>query len=159
MENSSDIQINDTSYYSLGFPTENIKDILPRNNYTSQIKESLNDSDILFIEGAEDAGKTTLCAEFIKNNIHNSISVFFNPDNNLDYKIDYFFINTVDQLNFLLEKEITNDEFSNKTKEEYRSNIFQLRKKSRTSNNPIYLVIDGGLTPYNSDFFTFDVQR
>jgi len=138
--NNADI-IN-TSYYSIGFPNEDFKKLLFRDNYLSQMKQLLNTSDILFIEGEEDSGKTILCAQFIIKNIEHSLSVFFNTNNSFDYDIDYYLLNIVDQINFILNNEVI-EKNNYRTIEEYRSKIFQLRKIYRTNNKKLYLLIDG----------------
>jgi len=61
------VKVVDTTFYSIGFPNENWGDLINRNNYISQIEDYFSDEiKILFLEGEEDAGKTTLCAQFAK---------------------------------------------------------------------------------------------
>lgn len=145
-------KIIDTTYYSIGFPNENWQEIISRNNYLSQIEDYfLSEAKILFLEGDEDAGKTTLCAQFAKKNIDNTITIFFNPLNKLDFQIDYFCSNVVPQIKHILKEQPTYEENHIGT-EEYQRYIFQLRKMLKSSPRKIYFIIDGLENAINEDF-------
>lgn len=132
----------DNTYYSIGFPNEKWNELVTRDNYISQIEKYLdNDSTIIFIEGEEDSGKTTLSGLFARKNVNHTISVFFNPNNLIDYKREYLFANVVPQIKFLLNEEI--DDSNHYDIEEYRHCIFQLRKKYKSNCQCIYFIIDG----------------
>lgn len=116
----------DNNYYSIGFPNEKWDEIISRENYISQIENYLdNDTNIIFIEGAEDSGKTTINGIFARKNVTQTVSVF-NPSNSLDFKREYLFANIVPQIKNLLNEEIHDTEHYDI--EEYRHSIFQLRK-------------------------------
>lgn len=67
----------DNNYYSIGFPNEKWDEIISRENYISQIENYLdNDTNIIFIEGAEDSGKTTINGIFARKNVTQTVSVF-----------------------------------------------------------------------------------
>ncbi|MPM08864.1 hypothetical protein SDC9_55180 [bioreactor metagenome] len=140
----------DNNYYSIGFPNEKWDEIITRDNYISQIENYLdNDSNIIFIEGAEDSGKTTLNGIFARKNVTQTISVFFNPSNSLDFKREYLFANIVPQIKNLLNEEIKDSEYYDI--EEYRHSIFQLRKKLKSNCKCIYFIIDGLESKINED--------
>lgn len=128
--------------FSLGFPHEKIKNKIPRDNYIVQIESLLIDNNILFIDGEEDSGKTTLLVDFLKKHQQNSVSIFFRPLNKIDYEIDYFFENANDQLDFLL-----NDKKSDKDVQSsilnFRSLLHRLRKKYKNRDKKFYFIIDG----------------
>ena len=89
----------DNTYYSIGFPNEQWNELIARDNYISQIENYLeNDTAIIFVEGEDDSGKTTLNALFARKNVSNTISVFFNQNSVLDFKRDYLFSNVVPQI-------------------------------------------------------------
>ena len=79
-------RIIDNTFYSIGFPNEDWGKLIKRDNYLSQIKDYLdNEVKILFIEGEDDSGKTTLCGQFARKNESHTITVFFNPHNKNDF--------------------------------------------------------------------------
>lgn len=132
----------DNTYYSIGFPTEKWNELIYRDNYISQIENYLeNNATIIFIEGEEDSGKTTLNALFARKNVDITISVFFNHNSVLDFKKEYLFSNIVPQIKNILKEEIDDSKYYDI--EEYRHSIFQLRKKFKSSNNCVYFIIDG----------------
>jgi hypothetical protein len=132
----------DNTYYSIGFPTEQWNELIARDNYISQIENYLeNDVTIIFIEGEEDSGKTTLNALFARKNVNNAISVFFNQNSVLDFKREYLFSNIVPQIKNILKEDIDDSKYYDI--EEYRHSIFQLRKKFKSNNKCIYFIIDG----------------
>lgn len=139
------VKIIDNTYFSIGFPEKDWDKLLNRDNYLSQIEDIFsNDTKILFIEGEEDSGKTTLCAQFAKRNVENTISVFFNPLDTLDYKIEFFYSNIVAQIRNILKEEPIQYELEKYISiEEYQRYIFQLRKILKKGINKIYLIIDG----------------
>ncbi len=137
-------EIIDTAFYSDGFPNENWEQLIQRTNYMSQIDDALSDNiRIIFIEGEEDSGKTTLVAQFVKKNINSTVSVFFNQLNNLDYKVDYFCTNVVLQISHLLKETVEDDDISLISTEQYRQKLFQYRKTLRRGRNHLNIVIDG----------------
>ncbi|KAF0198897.1 MAG: hypothetical protein FD166_888 [Bacteroidetes bacterium] len=147
MSNSKNIEakVLDSTYYSIGFPEKQWDKLIIRDNYISQIVDCFsNDTKIIFLEGEEDSGKTVLCAQFTKRNIENTISVFFNPLNILDYKIEFYCSNVVAQI-----KHILSDDSSSIEREvfisieEYRHYMLQLRKFLKKGIGNIFLVIDG----------------
>ena len=134
----------DTTHYSIGFPEEDWKNLLTRLNYTEQIASQFdNGHRIVFLEGEDDSGKTTLVAQFCKARSGSSLSVMFNPHNQLDYRIDFFYSNLVNQIKYLLADEKDVFEFEAAQKEDYQDSMFQLRKWYKKKRNPIYIIIDG----------------
>lgn len=140
----------DNNYFSIGFPNEKWDEIITRDNYIAQIENYLdNDSNIIFIEGDEDSGKTTLNGIYARKNVTQTISVFFNPNNSLDFKRDFLFANIVPQIKNLLNEEINDSEHYDI--EEYRHSIFQLRKKLKSNCKCVYFIIDGLENKINED--------
>jgi len=146
MENQiSNGKIVDTTFFSLGFPTLHSDRIIFRDNYISQIEDYItSEAKVLFIEGEEDSGKTILCSQFIKRNVKNSISVFFNPLNSIDYQVDFFCSNVVNQLKFILNEDLETINIEKFISiEEYRQYLFQIRKFLKRDDSKIYLIVDG----------------
>lgn len=140
----TDNQIITTSYFSNGFPIKDWNTLINRENYTSQIMLDFEENKVIFLEGDEDSGKTTLCSQFCKRNENNSISIFFNPLNPIDYQIEYYYSSFVSQVRFMIGDdvaEIENEGFVGIKK--YNNCIFQLRKKNKKNQQKIYLIIDG----------------
>lgn len=73
---SIDATIIDTTYFSQNFPSEIAQNKIERDNYLLQFKSELDTYKVLFIEGEEDSGKTTLLAEFVNSHKRNSVSIF-----------------------------------------------------------------------------------
>jgi archaellum biogenesis ATPase FlaH len=152
MTNSVEPKIIDTTYYSDGFPVEQWDSLIPRSNYISQLEDGIASGlNIFFIEGEEDSGKTTLVAQFVKKYVDSTISVFFNPLNNLDYQIDYFCTNIVLQISHLLNEEISIEKTRLISTEQYRQSLYQLRKFLKKNRNKVNLVIDGLETKVKED--------
>lgn len=142
---SQNIKMVDTTYFSIGFPNEDWNEIIYRENYISQINDWFSrEKKIIFIEGDEDAGKTTLCAQFARKYINNTLTVFFNPFNKLDYKLEFLYTNIVEQIRHILgENNDLNDPESYFTIDQYRQYIFKLRKFFKKKDDRIILIIDG----------------
>lgn len=137
-----DAEIITTSHFSQGFPSEKIINKVSRDNFLIQIESLLDNNKVLFIDGEEDAGKTTLLSDFLKKNYSNSVSVFFRTLNKIDYDIDYFFENVNSQLEFILNNSFADTRINN-TIHEFRSLLYLLRKKYKNKNKKFYFVIDG----------------
>lgn len=134
----------DTQYYSLGFPNRNWNELILRENYINQLENDLDLQEMVFIEGDEDSGKTTLCGQFCRKHFANTISIFFNPLSSVDYSIDYFYSCFISQIRHLLGDSIEDIENDNHvTNEKYSYYILQLRRKVKKLKNKFYLVIDG----------------
>ncbi|HHM0730622.1 TPA: hypothetical protein ACRFJD_003673, partial [Elizabethkingia anophelis] len=140
---SIDATIIDTTYFSQNFPSEIAQNKIERDNYLLQFKSELDTYKVLFIEGEEDSGKTTLLAEFVNSHKRNSVSIFFNPLNKIDYDIDYFFQNLNAQLNFLITSSIDAPSGNTQNISSFRALLHQLRKKYKNKSDKFYLVIDG----------------
>jgi hypothetical protein len=125
-----------THDYSIGF-NRNIISTIDRKQYITELKELLEENQVVFLKGEEGSGKTVICQEFIEQNDNISFSVFFNPNNKMDYSINYFLDNIISQISFVLgegeKNEINIDS--------YRYLINKLRQKYK--NKRIYFVIDG----------------
>lgn len=141
----SNLSIIDATYYSDGFPKENSRNFIQRTNYIAQIEDGFaNNISIFFIEGEEDSGKTILASQFVRKHVNSTISIFFNPLNNLDYQNEYFCGNVVNQVKFLLDEPIDEAEKFIVGTEQYRQSLYQLRKSvKRQRNKKINIVIDG----------------
>ncbi|MBE7442087.1 MAG: hypothetical protein HS119_06505 [Flavobacteriales bacterium] len=144
MEKIEKTQIVDNSYFSIGFPEKKWDELISRENIISKIEDSFNTCSLIYIEGEEDSGKTTLSAQFTKKNIKNTISVFFNPLNNLDYQKEFYCTNFVNQVRNILKDETVISDWENLVSiEEHQKIEFQLRKRYKNKNEKIYLVVDG----------------
>lgn len=137
------LRIIDTTYYSDGFPDELWSEIIPRTQYISQIEDAIaGNNKVIFIEGEDDAGKTTLIAQFCRKHIDRTISVFFNPLNNLDFELDFFYTNVVQQIRYLMKDDQPNEK-SFIGNQQYREAHYQFKKFSKRHKHKINLVLDG----------------
>lgn len=138
------VKVIDTTFYSDGFPNEKWDKLIQRSNYLSQIEAGFVDTcRIVFIEGEEDSGKTTLAGQFVKKNISNTISIFFNQLNALDYNVDFYCTNAVLQISHLLNETVPESDVSLISTEQYRQKLFQYRKALRKGTQRLNIVIDG----------------
>ena len=129
-------------YYSIGLPVKD-ESVIVRDNYLSQIKSfHENGNKIVFIEGDVDSGKSSLCAQFVRSNLNNTISVFFNPNSEIDYNVDYYCSNFIPQARHIIgsDKDRNVDIFN---PENYRRTIFELRKHLKHKRHKINIIIDG----------------
>lgn len=164
------MQIIDNTYFSIGFPNEKWDSLVFRENYLSSINDILSqDIKLIFIEGEEDSGKTTLCGQFAKRNSNQTISVFFNPLNNLDYNAEFYCTNVVYQIKNILHEEVNIEEEKFTSVDQYNQYVFQLRKTLKKRSEKITLIIDGleekidvipdfmaqlfSIIPFGHDFF------
>jgi len=144
-KDNSAVQIVDNTFFSIGFPDENWDELINRENYLSQIDDCFSTgTDILFLDGDEDAGKTTLCGQYSRNNSKRTISVFFNPLNSLDYKLEFYSTSIVNQIRNLLGESLNQDwEERMFGVEDYERAIFELRRKHKRVRDKVILIIDG----------------
>lgn len=112
-----------------------------RKDYTFALNKYLNENKIVFLEGDNDSGKTTICKEFCSENRTQTISIFFNPLNKIDYNIEYFLENVIIQLRTYLNINDDQTHNSNLGLEEFQRLFFKVRKKTKKEN--LYFVIDG----------------
>lgn len=131
-----DAKIIRTYDYSLGF-NDSIIATIDRKQYLNEIEEAFNENQIVFLKGDEGSGKTVICQEFTKKYDEITISIFFNPNNKIDYSLYYFFENVINQICFKINEEI-NEEINI---ERYRTLLSKLRQKFK--GKKIYFVIDG----------------
>ncbi|WP_281310379.1 NB-ARC domain-containing protein [Flavobacterium flavigenum] len=122
--------------FSMGF-NYNIVPSIDRKQYITELEELLNDNQVVFLKGEEGSGKTIICQEFVKKFDKITFSVFFNPHNKMDYSVNYFLENIINQVGFKLD-EIDNDELNI---DRYRTLLTKLRKNYK--GKKIYFVIDG----------------
>tara|TARA_R110000764_G_scaffold1355_1_gene5354 strand:+ start:329 stop:6133 length:5805 start_codon:yes stop_codon:yes gene_type:complete len=133
----------DNIYFSVGFPIEKWNELIDRNNYISQIEGYFDKgADIVFIEGEEDSGKTTLCAQYAKKEGDSVISIFFNPHNDMDYEIGFYCTNFINQAQNILGHENTSEDTFYGL-EEYRHYPFLLRKYLKKTKGQLTIILDG----------------
>lgn len=148
-------RITDTTYYSIGFPEENPKELIDRDVYINQIVQELREVPVVFVEGEEDSGKTTLCGQFARKYADKTISVFFNQYNLLDLDLEFYYSNVVGQIKYLLNNIDNKDGYNSYVGfEKYKQHIFQLRKKYKSTRAKTYLILDGleNVVKSNPDF-------
>lgn len=133
---SEEAKLMRTYDYSIGF-NNNIISSIDRKQYITELEELLEENQIVFLNGEEGSGKTIICQEFVKKNDSITISVFFNPNNKLDYTLNYFLENIINQASFILGE----DENSEINIDRYRSVLNKLRQ--RYKNKRIYFIFDG----------------
>lgn len=122
--------------YSLGF-NDTIIPTIDRKQYITELEEHLQDNQVVFLKGEEGSGKTVICQEFVRKNDDITFSVFFNPNNKIDYSLNYFLDNIINQASFKLGE----NENSEINIDRYLSLMYRLRQKYK--NKKIYFVIDG----------------
>lgn len=137
-------EIVNTSMFSTGFPNKTWEELYNRGNFITIIDSTFKENNLIFLEGEEDAGKTTLCAQFCRLHSQNSISVFYSSLNQMDLNIEYFYTEIVSQARLLLGdkiEDIENDEIS--TLQDYTNVWHKIRRKYNGKKDVLYLVIDG----------------
>jgi len=133
---SLEAKILHTYDFSMGF-NYNIVPSIDRIQYITELEELLNDNQVVFLKGEEGSGKTIICQEFVKKFDKITFSVFFNPHNKMDYSVNYFLENIINQVAFKL-GESENDELN---VDRYRTLLTKLRRSYK--GKKIYFVIDG----------------
>lgn len=122
--------------FSIGF-NNTITATIDRKQYITELESLLHENQVIFLAGEEGSGKTVICQEFVRRNDDITFSVFFNPNNKIDYSLNYFLDNIINQIAFKL-GESENIEIN---VDGYRSLMYKLRQKYK--NKKIYFVIDG----------------
>lgn len=145
MTDNTFTKVIDTTFYSLGFPTENWEKLIHRSNYLYSIADTFAQGvEVVFISGEEDSGKTILCAQYARIKPERTLTVFFNHQNNLDYTIEYYCSNIVPQIiQILKEENISESEDSAFNIEQYPSYTFKLRRYLKRQGDKVTLILDG----------------
>tara|TARA_R110002012_G_scaffold35642_1_gene101464 strand:- start:192 stop:5156 length:4965 start_codon:yes stop_codon:yes gene_type:complete len=130
------------SYYSIGFPSIEKDSLVNREHLLLELNNYFEKgAEVIFVQGEEESGKTVLTAQYALKNDSNTISIFFNPNNNLDFEIGFFCTNFINQAKHMLGEEVNEEKFY--TVEDLQRYRFPLRKHLRKKKNKINLVIDG----------------
>lgn len=97
------------------------------------------DTPVVFLEGAEGGGATTLLAQFAIKHSLNSFALFVKPASRLAYSPDYLRLMLAEQIWFYLHGTRLEHEFVDIG--QYQSLLFQVRKRIRSS--VMYILVDG----------------
>ncbi|OFY86999.1 MAG: hypothetical protein A3K10_16165 [Bacteroidetes bacterium RIFCSPLOWO2_12_FULL_31_6] len=133
----------DPTFYSTGFPEEIVADLIDREHVNIRIEEYLKDNDLVFIEGDEDCGKTTVCSQYAKLNSEYTISIFFSPNHITDYRLEYFYSNFVNQAKYMLNAYDLINEFDPVSVDAYQQCFLPLRKLHKSEKKKITIILDG----------------
>ena len=138
------LKIVDLTYFSLNFPKLNENEIL-RENILEAI-DSIFDSgiNILFLEGEDDLGKTTILSQFTRRRSMQAFSVFLTPINDSSIEIDSILYDLINQIYWLIYEEDLNENKIYPTHLGYLRRLTDtLRRKKKTTGETFYFVIDG----------------
>ena len=131
------------SSFSLNFP-ETKRDEITRLHITHTIDHLLisTSHDIVFVDGFEGMGKTTLLKQFCESHIDSALSCFLNPFNIISYNEYSLIYDLYNQIQWFLNE----TESTEKTQiglEHLRFAILELKKKRSKLRKTVYFVIDG----------------
>lgn len=125
-----------------------IQNEIKRDNIIQTIEKKLIDLDVLFVEGEEGIGKSTILHQFVSKYPNNSFAYFIDVNDSDDYSILSILQSFCSQLHF----EIKNEELENSfTKEfydedflkKYFSSNFHQLTNNRSANKTFYFILDG----------------
>ena len=134
-------QIVDTTHFSLNFPQAPEKELL-RDNLVATIDNYFKGgANVIVVEGAEGIGKTTLLAQFVKENSDHSISLFIRPLNRLSVNPSSFKFDMAEQIHWILNSKPLSVEDVNDA--QYAQLLTRLRRRANFRNERFFFVIDG----------------
>ncbi len=123
-----------------GFPLLDPENLVDRANFIETIARLLNDSQVVFLEGEEGYGLTTLAAQFCQQFPSHSFGLFVKPSSRATYSPDFIRQTLAEQVSwFLDQEEFGQDSVDPKT---FGSLLFRLRRRA-IKKAPVYFVIDG----------------
>lgn len=96
---------------------------------------------VVFVEGEEGIGKTTLLSQFSRRYSNNSLSLFINTASRPTYTLEYLRLVLAEQLHWALFEERFDDSID--PENYWRTNWSRLQSKARRKNDYYYFVIDG----------------
>lgn len=139
--NTTLVKISD---FSSSYPQKDIKSIISRKNYITQLDSYFEKNNLIFLDGEEGSGKTMICFEFAELKQNKCITVFFNQLNSFDFEIEHYYANMISQMKFILNEDIEDIEnFSSFNIANLRNNFIELRKRNKNIKDNIYIIIDG----------------
>jgi hypothetical protein len=106
LEQTNQLTIRDLASLSGGAYDPDYKNEVDRSDLIQTIDNKLNDKlDILFIEGEQGIGKTTLLYQFIKKHSNNCLSYFIDGQDASTYSLKSIMKSFCNQINFILKSE------------------------------------------------------
>jgi hypothetical protein len=136
------VEIMDTTKLCRYFPPIPQPEII-RESFLDTIKRLFTDYSVVVVEGEEGIGKTTLLAQFARENPECAISVFIKPITRSSYDPDQIRLDLLNQVNWILTKrEIENLEEID-PKEAWGKKKWELQRHARNHRRTYYFIIDG----------------
>lgn len=139
-QESGQAQLISVCYYNDTFPGVPT-DLINRDAVIDAIKKNLEKYDILFIEGDEGVGKTTLLAHFVQLFPNNCISHFVTPTYTFSFSPINIKSNLFRQINFYANGVVTEDTSIDDSI--FNSVNTALQRKIRRTNEPLFFIFDG----------------
>jgi hypothetical protein len=138
------IEIMDTTKICNNFPLQPKQEVI-RESFLDTIETLFEKHSIVFIEGQEGIGKTTLIAQYAKRHPQNTISIFISPATRSSYDLDMIRMDLLGQVYWVL----NNKEMDWNGLENIDINSFWgmkralLQKKAKSNHQVFIFVIDG----------------
>lgn len=147
IEQTNIVNVKNLADLSGGAYNPHVENEVKRDNIIQTVKGKLSKLSVLFIEGDDGIGKTTLLHQFICRHPDNCISHFIDGKDAITYSIPSILSNICNQLHFLIKKIELHDEIDiNKyTDEAWLKDYFTtcLSQLNKYRNNEIYFIVDG----------------
>lgn len=145
LQSTSNLSIKDLASLSGGAYNPDIENEVKRDNIIQTIENKIRNFDVLFIEGEEGIGKTTILHQFIAKHPNNCFSYFIDSKDSNTYtnlSILKAFCNQIHFFNkgYELEEEIG---LSHSTNEDWLKNYLHSERIRKGNNQIFYFIIDG----------------
>jgi len=136
------VEVMDTTKLCRYFPPTPQPEII-RESFLDMIKRLFTNNSVVIVEGEEGIGKTTLLAQFARENPECTISVFIKPITRSSYDPDQIRLDLLNQANWILtKKEIENLEEID-PKEAWGKKKWELQRHARNYRRTYYFILDG----------------
>ncbi len=111
-----------------------------RDNLLDLMEETLNENNLIVIEGYQGVGKTTLMSQFARRNSSRTLSIFVSSGDALSADLGVIRTDLGSQINFALGRFEPVEDVNQGTLNQL---LFQMSRLARKKHGPYYLVVDG----------------
>lgn len=138
-EGSDDAKLVNSTFLARNFPAQ-FSPVIEREHLLDTLSQvPSSDTPVVFLEGSDGAGATTLLAQFATKHHMNCFALFIKPASRIAYSPDYLRMILVEQIWFYLHGSRLDQDYVDVA--QYESVILQLRKRMRSGT--IFILVDG----------------
>jgi hypothetical protein len=143
-KNMNKIDVMDTTKICCNFPLAVEQQII-RESFIETIENMFEKNQIIFVDGQNGIGKTTLLTQFIQRHIDHAMMIFITPVTQSSYDQEIIRVNLLNQAYWMLnKKEISDDELESfDIKSQWGLKKAQLQRKAKVERCKYFFIVDG----------------